>query len=481
MIAIGDEEGHVRLLDSVSSQGYGLSKEFREPYLGFQAHGNAIIDLDFSPDDSLLATACGDQTGKVIDMMTQTPLTVLGHHTASLKQVRFQPGRGQGSVLATSSRDGSIQIWDLRCKGPPVEDPQDFVRTESLSFQLPRKVTQGCVINSLWNAHTRTWRQTKSQVQPTPVDLVSQFQLPARTSEPSVTALQFLPPGREHLILSACEADASIKLWDIRNIHTSRTKIASPVSCTVPPDSHTQWRPYGISSMSLSTDGARLYATCKDNTVYAYSTAHLVLGHAPELASRGGPPRRRHGTAQEGLGPIYGFRHDKFRASSFYIKSSVRSARNGQSELLAVGSSDACAVVFPTDERYLQQHLSLKSEEGLPSLESTLFSTSAPRRPGLLRTNSTTSLSARSSDTIPIIRNYGTALVRGHDKEVGALNWTHEGKLITIGDDYRIRRWSEDRQRAADLRTGGEGQGRRWLSGWADVDERWDLEGDDEW
>lgn len=483
---MGDEEGHVRLLDSSSS--------FDKIHLSFQVHSNAIIDLDFSEDDYLLATASGDQTGKVIDMMTQTPVAVLGHHTASLKQVRFQPGKGSNSVLATSSRDGSIQIWDLRCSGGPVQ-AMAVERDSSLRYRLPRRPNAGCVVNSIYDAHaprliSRQSRQQNQQAVPS-ADVASRSEVPGRIGEVSVTAIQFLPTGREHLLLSACEADASIKLWDIRSIHPSRHhKSSTPISCTSPPDSHTAWRPFGIASMTLGSDGSRLYALCKDNTVYAYSTAHLVLGHAPELAAKAAselPRRRAHGTEQEGLGPLYGFRHPLFHATSFYVKAGVRPARDGRSELLAVGSSDGCAVLFPTDERYFRTDLGAPA---VPAPETTPFGTSSftrepsagaagPPRRGLVRTNSVTNLSARLVDTVPIVRN-GTALVRGHDKEVGALSWTSEGELVTLGDDYIVRRWHESRDTALGLRRGGEAGGQRWASGWADVGEEWEGD-DDDW
>jgi WD40 repeat protein len=86
-------------------------------YLSFRVHTNAIIDMIFSDDDAFLATASGDQTARIVDMTTQTTTSILGNHTASLKQVRFQPGANNHSVIATSSRDGSIQIWDLRVNG----------------------------------------------------------------------------------------------------------------------------------------------------------------------------------------------------------------------------------------------------------------------------------------------------------------------------------------------------------------------------
>ncbi|KAK4034887.1 WD40-repeat-containing domain protein [Parachaetomium inaequale] len=491
LVAVGDEEGYVRLLDS--------SREFSKIHLSFQAHGNAIIDLDFSEDDNLLATASGDQTGRVIDMMTQRPVSILGHHTASLKQVRFQPGRGSGCVLATSGRDGSVQVWDLRCRGGPVQD-MTIAPEVGLRHRLPKPLNPGCVVNSIYDAHARTTRQTKGQLSTSSAGDVARLgEVPGRIGEVSVTALQFLPPGREHLLLTACEADASIKLWDIRAVHTSRHhKASTPVSFTAPPPNHVAFRPFGICSMTLGGDGTRLYALCKDNTVYAYSTAHLVLGHASELTpARPGtePPRRRHhphGTAHEGLGPLYGFRHPLFHATSFYVKTAVRPAADGRSELLAVGSSDGAAVLFPTDERYLRDAWSSPDiDQETYYVGSQTDKPPLPARPGLrsasaaaaalTRTNSMSNLfsSRQGADCAsPVVRR-GTPLVRGHGKEVGAVAWTSEGRLVTVGDDFVVRCWSEERERAADLRLGGETEGRRWGCGWADVGDGWAGDVDD--
>ncbi|RYC61121.1 hypothetical protein CHU98_g5083 [Xylaria longipes] len=485
--AIGDEEGRIRLLDSSSNS----SEPFGNIHLTFTTHLNAIIDLDFSDDDYLLATASGDQTGQVIDMMTQSPVAYLGQHTASLKQIRFQPGQSNSSVLATSSRDGSVQIWDLRCSRPVQDFQTSENRNTNLSFRIPPP-KRGYAVNSFYHAHARTSRQVRQSASIGQGDTPSRREIPSRSNDVSVTTLQFLPAGQEHLLLTACEADASIKLWDIRSIHSSRNKVPSPLSATAPPESHGQWRPFGISSLTLGTDASRLYALCKDSTVYAYSTAHLILGHAPELSCRNGePPRRRHNAVtQQGLGPLYGFRHPSFHATSFYIKCAVRPSRDGRSELLAVGSNDRCAILFPTQERYFQDELSGMMSN--MSLDNSTIATTAGhspptsakrsidgvRRP-LFRTNSSANLSARLKDSIPIIR-MGTPLVRGHEREVGSVAWTNEGKLVTVGDDYLIRCWGEDRMQAADLRTGGETGGRRWGCGWAETGDDWDISDDEE-
>jgi hypothetical protein len=89
-----------------------------------------------------------------------------------------------------------------------------------------------------------------------------------------------------------------------------------------------------------------------------------------------------------------------------------------------------------------------------------------------------TNIFARQADSTPVVKR-GTPLVRGHDKEVGAVAWTNEGRLVTVGDDYLIRCWSEGREQASDLRLGGETEGRRWGCGWADVGDKWDGDQDD--
>ncbi|PSR78663.1 WD40-repeat-containing domain protein, partial [Coniella lustricola] len=545
LVAIGDEEGRVRLLDTAPSS------SFDKIHLCFQAHNNAIIDLAFSSDDSRLATASGDQTGKVIDMMTQVPISVLGQHTASLKQVRFQPGRGEGHVLATSSRDGSIQIWDLRCHGGPVSDSITLERDAGLRYTAPRNITSGAAINSFFGAHEAMPRhQTRSlglganplgtttaaavaaaaaAAAADHADVASRGEVPGRLSDVSVTAIHWLPAGREHLLLSACEADASIKLWDIRAIHTSRShRTPTPVGYTAPPTSHTNWRHFGISSLSLSSDASRLYALCKDNTVYAYSTSHMVVGPPPDTTANpannstsfASTKKPKHAPAEQLPGPLYGFRHNNFHATSFYIKSALRPLRNARTELLAVGSADGSPVLFPTDERYFQGAIDAGTINGqqqdatfttnttttttntkstaktIPTAVSGTRSragahhslltttTAALKRPSLTRTCSSSfsqGLRASIRDDIPIIRTvddvtYGAPLVRGHGKEVGALTWSSEGSLVTVSDDYLIRCWREHDggSQARDLRVRGEGEGRRWARGWADVQDGWD-------
>jgi hypothetical protein len=190
--------------------------------------------------------------------------------------------------------------------------------------------------------------------------------------------------------------------------------------------------------------------------------SHLILGVAPELSASSSSKQKHSAVGQEGLGPIYGFRHQKFHAGSFYVKASLRKAHADKPELLAVGSTDGGPVLFPTDETFLKRESRHHDDDAdLPDISS---------RPSLSR--STTH--SRCPDTIPIYEQ-GTSLVRGHDAEVTSVNWARNGSLISVSDDLRVRRWKEGGE-ARELRLGGESEGRRWHCGWAAVPEGYDDE-----
>ncbi|KAI4919584.1 hypothetical protein J4E90_001721 [Alternaria incomplexa] len=444
MLAIGDEDGYIHLQDSEG--------DFSKPHVSWKAHSNAIMDVQFSSDDLHLAAGSGDQTAQIVDVRTQQTLAVLAKHKSSVKQVRFQPG--DDKMVATSSRDGAVQIWDLRCKG----------NQGSIHSAWGSDAPYASVVRTLASAHadislpTSTSSATRSLSN-------SKTENISRRNDISVTALSFMPAGREHLLLTASDASTCVKLWDIRGRYSLRGP-AIPIATTRHPESHNRHRHFAINSLTLSGDASRLYALSKDNTVYAYSTSHLILGVAPELSTTSSSKQKYCGVGQEGLGPIYGFRHQNFHAGSFYVKASLRKACEDRTEMLAVGSTDGCPVLFPTDENFLKRETRHGDDaDDLPDMTSIAAKSARP-------TLSRTSTNSRCPDTIPIYE-HGTALIRGHDAEVTSVSWARNGSLISVSDDFRVRRWKEGSQ-ARDLRMGGESEGRRWQCGWAAVGDGYD-------
>lgn len=424
----------MHLVDSSESE----SIDFSKTHISFRPHTNAIIDLAFSSDDLLLATASGDQTARVCDMRTQQTRFLLPGHTSSVKQVRFQPGND--NILATSGRDGSVQIWDLRdgnaapaltCATPPLN-----------SNQLNQVVyAKTCIAIRDAHAFANTTGMFKSTARGPSV---------ARTSEVSITAVSFLPQGREHLLVTASEANSSIKLWDIRAKNYARRGPAVPLAVTAEPATHHRVRPYGLSALALSEDGGRLYSLCRDHSIYAYSTSDLILGK---------PGRFAKDESHSGTHALYRYKHDQLKVSSFYVKLAVRPARGDKSEMLAAGSSADCAVVVPTDESYLAQ--GTRRDEGRPMsslirARSQIFEPSQPDTP-----------------TYAV----GSALSRVDCGEISALSWTADGDLVAVSDDNRVRCWRRG-TKARELRTGGEQEGKRWGCGWADVGNDFDDDED---
>ncbi|KAI6517900.1 hypothetical protein MCOR10_007159 [Pyricularia oryzae] len=450
MVFIGDDMGEVRLLDTETPGDDG----FKKCHLRWTAHGNAVTDVALSSDDLRAATASADRSGIVWDMMTQKPLALLDCGS-SAKSIRFQPGQGVSNVVATSTRDGIVQIWDLRCKNSRYSewsqgtvDEEEYLRVANIPPW-----------NTFVSGSTVPWA-TKSSSS-------------SQSSRTVVTALEFLPAGKEHLVISSCEANATIKLWDIRAIRhqlEANNNASKPLSCVAPPPSHKASRNWGISSMTLGTDGARLYALCKDNTVYAYSTAHMALGHVPELEQRHNPLPRRNAAVHQGLAPLYGFRHALFTSPTFFVKCAIRPARDGRSELLAVGSGHGTPVLFPTDERYLHSQPTAASWSSSVKDRTDAKQDKAWTDEGSWGFPANTKhLAPRAGETTPIYTS-GTPLIHGHGKEATSVSFTRDGRLVSASDDFTARVWAEDREQAKQLRCGGWTGGQRWGWGWASVE-----------
>lgn len=93
---------------------HGTEVAIYDTDLGFvgelSAHGGPVVDLAFSSDGSLLATASVDRTARVWDVSTGTTRQVFAGHRAGVVSVAFGPG---DTVLATGSQDKTARVWDL--------------------------------------------------------------------------------------------------------------------------------------------------------------------------------------------------------------------------------------------------------------------------------------------------------------------------------------------------------------------------------
>ena len=207
-----------------------LGRPARRIDLYMPCHNNAVFDMSWSSDDRQIATASGDRTCGVFDIVEGKQLLSLEGHANSVKQVSYNPWNP--NILASSGRDGVLNYWDLRTNRTGGYDGDPVFSEAEISLV-------GC-------------HQTRRQPH-------------------SITAIRWL---EEHRTATACEANSYIKVWDWRSSRALAVEIAEV------PEYHTEGakRNFGITSLNLSPDHQRLYALCKDNGLYAYATNHLPNG-----------------------------------------------------------------------------------------------------------------------------------------------------------------------------------------------------------
>jgi len=119
--------------------------------IDLEVHENGIFDLQWSHDDTTIATCSGDHTTRITDVSTGKVLHLLRGHSSTVKTVVWDPLHT--SLLSTGGRDGGIRVWDLRIAERDAHGPTSHA-----------SVT---VIDSAHGEDSRTNRGGRKKIAPT--------------------------------------------------------------------------------------------------------------------------------------------------------------------------------------------------------------------------------------------------------------------------------------------------------------------------
>ena len=107
------------------------------PAMTLDGQGGTGMDLAFSPDSRLLATAWHDGMVRLWSTAKGTVIAALAGHTGPVTSLAFAP---DGSILITASEDGTIRFWDVPA---PTAFASRLAKPISTLLRLPE---DGCAV-----------------------------------------------------------------------------------------------------------------------------------------------------------------------------------------------------------------------------------------------------------------------------------------------------------------------------------------------
>ena len=221
ILAVGDHNGDVRLYRVVDSQQLLICK----------GHINWVVSLAFSADGSILASSSTDRTIKLWDVNTGQCRQTLQGHTNEVFSVAFSPS---DRIIASGSDDRTVRLWDVTT-GECLTILQGHTSwAKSVAFSPDGKLlasgSDDCTVR-LWDVSNAQTCQTFSG------------------HHQGIRAIAFNHDGT---ILASCSEDRTIKLWDINTGKVLRTLRG-----------HTD----SVFSVAFSSDGKLLASGSWDYTI----------------------------------------------------------------------------------------------------------------------------------------------------------------------------------------------------------------------
>lgn len=227
LLAVGDDEGRVHLLDTLVPSEHGEPRALRHSTPSLI--DGSLFAMEWRFDDAALALGGSDYSVSVWDVEREQCLATYDAHRGSPRALAWDPMSG-GHMLCSGARDGSVYVWDVRQAAPAMHLP---------------------------HAHDvrRTRRRTLAQDATT-----------------AVTCVSYLPSG---LLATAGSCTSAVRVWDPRMTRAVQT--SADVSREMPWNT----RSHGVSSLAVAASRGRMYAACTDGCVYVLDTSDVARALPP--------------------------------------------------------------------------------------------------------------------------------------------------------------------------------------------------------